>query len=135
MNIDNKHVLIIGAPRSGKTTLSKKLKTKYHYIIHTDDFGEYYGYEEGLYQLISFIEKKQQNYYVIVEGTLGYRLLRKIYEGSTNIKFDLILNVDRDFPLTKEQQALHKGNLTILKNIKNLNIININDKNKEIQSK
>ncbi len=36
MIIDNKHVLIIGKPTAGKTTLSKKLKTKFHYIIHTD---------------------------------------------------------------------------------------------------
>jgi broad-specificity NMP kinase len=125
MNIDSKHVLILGAPGSGKTTLSKKLKTKYHYIIHTDSFGEEYGYENGLYKLISFIEAKQKNYYTLVEGTLGYRLLRKIAEDKLNIKFDLILNVDNDNKLTKQQTTLHKGNLNIIKNIPNLNIISI----------
>lgn len=122
MNIDGKHVLIIGAPRSGKTTLSKKLKTKYHYIIHTDDFGEEYGYDQGLYKLMDFIEKKQENYYTLVEGTLGYRLLRKLSETKSNIKFDLILSVDSNPKLTKEQTTLHKGNLNVLKNIPNLNI-------------
>jgi len=122
MNIDGKHVLIIGAPRSGKTTLSKKLKTKYHYIIHTDDFGEEYGYDQGLYKLMAFIEKKQENYYTLVEGTLGYRLLRKLSEIKSNIKFDLILSVDSNPKLTKEQTTLHKGNLNILKNVPNLNI-------------
>lgn len=122
MNIDGKHVLIIGAPRSGKTTLSKKLKTKYHYIIHTDDFGEEYGYDQGLYKLMDFIEKKQENYYTLVEGTLGYRLLRKLSEIKSNIKFDLILSVDSNPKLTKEQTTLHKGNLNILKNVPNLNI-------------
>jgi broad-specificity NMP kinase len=124
MNIDNKHVLILGSPKSGKTTLSKKIKTKYHYIIHTDDFGEEYGYEQGLYKLIDFIKAKQKNYYVLVEGTLGYRLLRKIKEG-VDIKFDIILNMNTNPKLTKEQSILHKGNLNILKNIPDLNIVNI----------
>ena len=124
MNIDNKHVLILGSPKSGKTTLSKKIKTKYHYIIHTDDFGEEYGYEQGLYKLIDFIKAKQKNYYVLVEGTLGYRLLKKIKEG-VDIKFDIILNMDTNPKLTKEQSTLHKGNLNILKNIPDLNIVNI----------
>ncbi len=124
MNIDSKHVLILGAPKSGKTTFSKKIKTKYHYIIHTDDFGEEYGYEQGLYKLIDFIKAKQKNYYVLVEGTLGYRLLRKIKEGE-NIKFDIIASMDTNPKLTKEQSTLHKGNLNILKNISDLNIVNI----------
>lgn len=127
MIIDNKHVLIIGKPSAGKTTFSKKLKTKYHYIIHTDSFGEEYGYDEGLYKLIHFIEKKQENYYTIVEGTLGYRLLRKIHEDKLNIKFDIIIDVDREVDLNKHQQTLHKGNLTIIKNIPNLNIIKYSD--------
>lgn len=124
MNIDSKHVLILGAPKSGKTTFSKKIKTKYHYIIHTDDFGEEYGYEQGLYKLIDFIKAKQKNYYVLVEGTLGYRLLRKIKEGE-NIKFDIIASMNTNPKLTKEQSTLHKGNLNILKNISDLNIVNI----------
>lgn len=124
MNIDSKHVLILGSPKSGKTTFSKKIKTKYHYIIHTDDFGEEYGYEQGLYKLIDFIKAKQKNYYVLVEGTLGYRLLRKIKEGE-NIKFDIIASMDTNPKLTKEQSTLHKGNLNILKNISDLNIVNI----------
>jgi len=125
MNIDNKHVLILGAPGSGKTTLSKKLKTKYHYIIHTDDFGEEYGYDDGLYKLIEFVEKKQKHYYTLVEGTLGYRLLRKLNETNHNIKFDLVLSVDSSPKLTKQQAALHKGNLTTIKNIPNLNIVSV----------
>lgn len=125
MNIDNKHVLILGAPKSGKTTLSKKLKTKYHYIIHTDDFGEEYGYELGLYKLIEAIKNKQKNYYVLVEGTLGYRLLRKIKQENLDIIFDLILSVDSNPKLTKEQSILHKGNLNIIKNINDLNIVSV----------
>lgn len=127
MTIDNKHVLIIGKPSAGKTTLSKKLKTRYHYIIHTDYFGEEYGYDEGLYNLIHFVKKKQENYYTIVEGTLGYRLLRKIHEEKLDIKFDIIIDVDRDVELTKNQQALHKGNLTIIKKLPNLNIVKYPD--------
>lgn len=76
INLDffGKNVLIIGCPASGKTFLSNKISRFTHNIIHTDDYLNL-GYEVGMYaamDMAMFSVKPS-----IVEGVLGYRMLRK----------------------------------------------------------
>jgi adenylate kinase family enzyme len=73
IDIENKNVLIIGCPASGKTYLSKKFKHE-HKIIHTDDYIKF-GYEQSMYQVLEDIKKSDKC--TLVEGIQGYRLLRK----------------------------------------------------------
>jgi len=73
IDIEEKNLLIIGCPASGKTYLSKKFKTS-HKLIHTDNYLNY-GYEQSVYKIIDDI--KNSNKKTIVEGVQGYRLLRK----------------------------------------------------------
>lgn len=111
-DITNKNVIILGPPQAGKSTLAKKIKTKYHFLINTDHFGNKYGYEDGLYYLINFINKEYKNYSnFIIEGTLAYRLLRKL--NLLNIKINLIINLESNKDITTKQQSLHKGNINM----------------------
>jgi len=77
VDIESKNVLIIGCPASGKTYTSKLLAkdNPSHLVIHTDDYIKY-GYKESLYKLILDMSL-YVNAPTIIEGVLGYRLLRK----------------------------------------------------------
>lgn len=79
MNYDfeNKNVVIIGYPCSGKTFLTDKLNDKNHTIIRTDDYIKY-GFKDSLYRMIEDLENIEGNW--IVEGVMGYRLIRKLDE-------------------------------------------------------
>jgi len=103
MNIKNKNVLIIGLPASGKTTLANKLHTfandgAGHNLFHTDDYIPH-GYEQALYVLMEDLKKSDQ-VYTIVEGILGYRLLRKGVQLDCYYP-DLVIEMQ----VTQEQQA------------------------------
>lgn len=75
-NIENKTVVVIGPPGSGKTTFANQFGET-HLIIHTDDYIPY-GYKEALYVLLHDLEKvKFLKRPLLIEGVLGYRLLRK----------------------------------------------------------
>ena len=130
-SIDNKNVLILGKPQAGKSTLAKKVKTTRHFLINTDHFGNKYGYEDALYKLIEFINENAHKYAnFIIEGTLGYRLLRKLF--LLRIKINIIINVESTKDITSKQQSLHNGN-TSMYNLfiegghKDMEIININN--------
>lgn len=75
-----KQIVIVGYAASGKTTFSEKFAKDYpdHRLIHTDDYIQF-GYEPALYKLISDIQQTEGPF--IVEGVLGYRLLRKGIQG------------------------------------------------------
>lgn len=77
VNIKDKDIVIIGWPTSGKTYLTDFLSTKTdHLIIHTDDYYERIGdFKKELYVLLDDLKAIDRP--VIVEGILGYRLLRK----------------------------------------------------------
>lgn len=76
LDIKGKNVLIIGFPASGKTTLSEllKLNSEEHEVFHSDDYMKF-GFVESLYELMRDLEKAEKP--TIVEGIMGYRLLRK----------------------------------------------------------
>jgi hypothetical protein len=73
LDIEQKNVLIIGCPASGKTYLSSKFNTE-HLKIHTDDYL-IFGWRQGMYEALKAI--KAANTFTLVEGVHGYRLLRK----------------------------------------------------------
>lgn len=76
VDIGTKNVLIIGCPASGKTFLSNQLAhdNPKHHVIHTDDYMEY-GYKASLYEILDYMSKLRCP--TIIEGVIGYRLLRK----------------------------------------------------------
>lgn len=94
LDIENKNVLIIGCPASGKTWLSNQFKSN-HTIIHTDDYMQF-GYEQSMYEVLNYIIKSETN--TLVEGVQGYRLLRKgIQLGNyhPDIVIQLIISEER----------------------------------------
>ncbi len=74
INFPQKNILIIGHPASGKTSLALLLKQENHTVFHSDDYQKH-GFKESLYELMKDLERTEGG--VIVEGILGYRLLRK----------------------------------------------------------
>ena len=72
--IRGKNILIIGNPASGKTYVSGLLPATHHTIIHTDDYIQY-GHVDSLSKLLDDMEQIEGN--TLIEGVLGYRLLRK----------------------------------------------------------
>jgi len=73
MDLEQKNVLIIGCPASGKTYLTGQLKTS-HKKIATDDYM-HFGYEQSLYEILKEISLLRVA--TLIEGVQGYRLLRK----------------------------------------------------------
>jgi len=87
-------VVIIGYPASGKTTLAKRLEAENtgHEVVHTDDeYPSGDGSSETAYTEMGFC--KSIGLGVIVEGVLGYRLLRKCVEHGGEWLPDLIIEV------------------------------------------
>lgn len=76
-DIKGKNVLIIGCPASGKTYVSKLLSDAEHRLVHTDRYMDL-GYVDSLYELLRGLSLYKG--LTIVEGVLGYRLLRKGYQ-------------------------------------------------------
>jgi hypothetical protein len=76
IHLEQKHVVIIGWPASGKTYLSKLLHQDNpgHRLFHTDDYI-HHGYDQALYALMKDVLAYSGS--TIVEGMQGYRLLRK----------------------------------------------------------
>lgn len=78
-----KNVVIIGAPASGKTFYGWKMsEVGQHNLISTDDYMNY-GYDKALYAIMEDIQSGRIPQPHIIEGVLGYRLLRKGAELGT----------------------------------------------------
>jgi len=73
IDIEQKNVLIIGCPASGKSYLINQFKTA-NKKIQTDDYIDY-GYEQSMYEVLNEINHTKGK--TLVEGIQGYRLLRK----------------------------------------------------------
>lgn len=77
-DIKGKNIVVIGWPTSGKTFFTNFLASSAieHVIIHTDDYYDRIkDFKQELYVLLD--DLKKIDHPVIVEGILGYRLLRK----------------------------------------------------------
>lgn len=108
-DIEGKNVLIIGPPYSGKTTLSFNLGGYGHQVIHTDDYRRW-GYHQALLHVLTAISFAKEK--TIVEGVLGYRLLRKGVEFGAYFP-DVVVEIKAR--VSDLHLAMHKGNQTILK--------------------
>lgn len=109
IDIAGKNVLIIGPPHSGKTWFSQRFRTPKHRLFHTDEYSQMAGYKEGLYSLLFDIGTYKGN--SIVEGILGYRLLRKGVEES-NYFPDIVISLKA--VVHPRHMAMHYGNQTVL---------------------
>lgn len=68
-------IVITGRPATGKTWLGKKLAAiTGRQVIHTDDYIRF-GHVEGLYFLLDDLQTIVGPH--LIEGVMGYRLLRK----------------------------------------------------------
>lgn len=84
-----KKIVVVGHPKSGKTTFAQKLSQN-HVIVESDSYFRF-GHEKALYMLIDDLSNGVYGDAWIVEGTLGYRLLRKIEELDLPLRPDLIV--------------------------------------------
>lgn len=104
------NVVIIGYAATGKTTFSNTLKFKGS-MYHTDDYIPY-GFEQALYVLMDDL-KKDKAPLKVIEGILGYRLLRKglqlqnfyadlviVCEATKEVRYDRIKARNKDVQAT-----------------------------------
>lgn len=106
-------ILIIGYPKSGKSTLFELLvaqeESPEHFHLHTDDYKEY-PYVEQLYLIMDELRDKER---WIVEGIQGYRLLRKYAQlNDDTFRPDLIIIV-KNISIDPKHERMVKGLTTI----------------------
>ena len=123
------NVLIIGCPASGKSTIANMIleRNPDHTLLRTDDYMSH-GYEQSLYVMIEDMKAKVNNDEVpmIIEGILGYRLLRKGVELDfyypdvvielviTDERMEKTYNAERDPEKLKGARSQTKACATIL---------------------
>ena len=98
------NVVIIGYPATGKTFLLDSITSKVKAsIYHTDDYIKY-GFVDALYVLMEEIAKDKTPL-KIIEGVLGYRLIRKGIELHT-FHADLVIVCEASVPTRTARIAL-----------------------------
>lgn len=114
------NVLIIGCPASGKSTIAKMISERHpdSQYIQTDDYMQH-GYEQSLYVLIDDLKRGyvsqeaavRMNGPHIIEGILGYRLLRKGVEQDfyyPDVVIELLITDERMEQTYNEQRDPEK---------------------------
>ncbi len=88
-------ILIIGAVKSGKVTIARKLASELDRILLiSDDYIERYGQHDAL----NYLEQEMNDYYysatpIIVEGILGFRLLRRMIKNGYHLP-DMVIKTE-----------------------------------------
>lgn len=102
-DLSGKEIVIIGKPASGKTYIATLIAQRYgQHLISTDNYIDS-GFEQSLYELIEDI--KPRTVPIVVEGMLGYRLLRKgLQEPETQFQPQIVIEVEIT---TKRQQEIY----------------------------
>lgn len=95
-------VVVIGSPAAGKTYLTSQIKS--HPIIHADDYM-LYGFKDALYKMMRSLEEKDR---FVVEGVLGYRLLRKLRE-TKSWEPDMVVEITRPMSEIEKVYKTRKG--------------------------
>lgn len=89
------HILIIGSVKSGKVTIARKLASELDRILLiSDDYIERYGQNDAL----NYLEQEMNDYYysatpIIVEGILGFRLLRRMIKNGYHLP-DMVIKTE-----------------------------------------
>lgn len=114
-----KNILIIGAPASGKTYITKEIAEflPNHKVIHTDDYM-HHGFEQSLYSLMDDLKTIQEP--TIIEGIGGYRLLRKGVETDSyypDVVIEMVVTEERiqEVYSNERDPAKLKGVFTAIK--------------------
>lgn len=89
-------ILILGYTKSGKVTIARELSKQLdnRLLLISDDYIEHYGHDEAL----NVLEREVNDYYYntipfIVEGILGFRLLRRLLKNGYYIP-DMVIKTE-----------------------------------------
>jgi adenylate kinase family enzyme len=119
MSLDTaRHIIIIGGPETGKTTLSEKLSRELNIstVRHTDDLIDL-GWSQASEKASWWLDSKDS---WIVEGAAAVRALRKYLARNAGAPCDFeLIYLDRPYtPLSKGQETMRKGVATVWNEIK-----------------
>lgn len=104
---DAKKVVVVGHPKSGKTTFAWSIKDAV--VINSDEYLSH-GYVDALYFLIDDLVDGRYGREWVLEGVLGYRFLRKIEEtNTTSIRPDLIVVCETNRVVDEKHVGQIKG--------------------------
>lgn len=105
-------VVIVGGPKTGKTTLAKKMGGR---VRHTDDVM-HLGWSNGSQQVSRWFEDKEP---CVIEGVAGPRALRKFMSRSDAKPCDKVIVLEQVHRLrTVGQKSMAKGVHTVLDEIR-----------------
>jgi len=89
-------IFVLGATKSGKVTIAKELSKQLddRIILISDDYIRLYGQDGALDMLEQDMnEYYYSGYYIIVEGILGFRLLRRMVKNGYHLP-DMVIKTE-----------------------------------------